>query len=72
MGAHLPDASSIISGLCCGCKMLKPHAHLPDASSTISGLCCGCRYPVPPRPETIGRTEVYIGNWMKARGCRDK
>ncbi|KAF5834586.1 aldo/keto reductase [Dunaliella salina] len=29
-------------------------------------------YPVPPRPETIGRTEVYIGNWMKARGCRDK
>jgi len=30
------------------------------------------RYPVPPRAETIGRTEVYIGNWMKARGCRDK
>ncbi|KXZ51028.1 hypothetical protein GPECTOR_14g268 [Gonium pectorale] len=29
-------------------------------------------YPVPPRPETAGRTETYIGNWLKARGCRDK
>ncbi|GIL76310.1 hypothetical protein Vretimale_5877 [Volvox reticuliferus] len=29
-------------------------------------------YPVPPRPETVGRTETYIGNWLKARGCRDK
>lgn len=29
-------------------------------------------YPVPPRPETQGRTESYIGNWLKARGNRDK
>lgn len=29
-------------------------------------------YPVPPRPETQGRTETYIGNWLKARGCREK
>ncbi len=28
-------------------------------------------YPIMPRPETQGRTETYIGNWMKARGCRD-
>ncbi|MBI1620627.1 aldo/keto reductase [Aquamicrobium zhengzhouense] len=29
-------------------------------------------YPIPPKPETQGRTERYIGNWMKARGNRDK
>jgi aryl-alcohol dehydrogenase-like predicted oxidoreductase len=28
-------------------------------------------YPVPPRPETQGRTEAYIGSWLKARGGRD-
>lgn len=29
-------------------------------------------YPIPPKPETQGRTESIIGNWMKARGNRDK
>lgn len=29
-------------------------------------------YPIPPKAETQGRTETYIGNWMKARGNRDK
>lgn len=29
-------------------------------------------YPVPPKPETQGRTEQYIGTWLKARGTRDK
>ncbi|AHG19256.1 aldo/keto reductase [Chania multitudinisentens RB-25] len=29
-------------------------------------------YPVPPRPETQGLTEQYIGNWIKARGNREK
>ncbi|CAK9884329.1 MAG: Protein tas [Candidatus Erwinia impunctatus] len=29
-------------------------------------------YPVPPRPETQGATERYIGSWLKTRGCRDK
>lgn len=29
-------------------------------------------YPVPPRAKTFGRTEEMIGNWFKARGCRDK
>ncbi|MDE0840771.1 MAG: NADP(H)-dependent aldo-keto reductase [Porticoccaceae bacterium] len=27
-------------------------------------------YPVPPRPETAGRTETYIGNWLADRDCR--
>ncbi|WP_298723148.1 NADP(H)-dependent aldo-keto reductase [uncultured Ferrovibrio sp.] len=29
-------------------------------------------YPVPPRAETAGRTETYIGTWLKARKNRDK
>ncbi|MCG6658246.1 NADP(H)-dependent aldo-keto reductase [Halomonas campisalis] len=28
-------------------------------------------YPVPPNAETQGRTETYIGRWLKARGSRD-
>ncbi len=29
-------------------------------------------YPVPPKPETQGSTERIIGNWIAARGGRDK
>ena len=29
-------------------------------------------YPVPPRAETQGRTEEYIGSWFKKTGLRDK
>ncbi len=29
-------------------------------------------YPVPPRAETYGTTETIVGNWLKARACRDK
>ena len=29
-------------------------------------------YPVPPKAETQGRTEAYIGSWLKATGLRDK
>ena len=29
-------------------------------------------YPVPPMAETQGRTEAFIGNWLKARGYRNK
>ena len=29
-------------------------------------------YPVPPRPETYGLTERYIGNWLADRGHRDE
>lgn len=28
-------------------------------------------YPVPPKAETQGRTEAYIGTWLKKRGRRD-
>ncbi|MBJ3813838.1 NADP(H)-dependent aldo-keto reductase [Shimwellia pseudoproteus] len=29
-------------------------------------------YPVPPRPETQGLTESYVGNWLKKSGKRDR
>lgn len=29
-------------------------------------------YPVPPKPETQGRTESYIGSWFARRGQRDR
>jgi len=29
-------------------------------------------YPIPPKPETQGRTEVVIGTWLKARKNRDR
>jgi len=29
-------------------------------------------YPIPPKAETQGRTEQYIGNWMSARKNRDR
>lgn len=28
-------------------------------------------YPVPPRPETRGLTETYVGNWLAKRGNRE-
>ncbi|WP_185983977.1 aldo/keto reductase [Aureimonas mangrovi] len=28
-------------------------------------------YPIPPKAETQGRTEAYIGSWLKARGRHD-
>ena len=28
-------------------------------------------YPVPPKPDTQGRTEQYIGSWLRQRGKRD-
>jgi aryl-alcohol dehydrogenase-like predicted oxidoreductase len=29
-------------------------------------------YPIPPKPETQGSTERYIGSWLKSRGGRDR
>jgi aryl-alcohol dehydrogenase-like predicted oxidoreductase len=29
-------------------------------------------YPIPPRPETQGRTEEIIGSWLRTRGGRDR
>jgi len=38
----------------------------------VNFVDCAEMYPVPPRPETQGRTEEYIGKWLSAHGGRDK
>ncbi|MCW8125031.1 NADP(H)-dependent aldo-keto reductase [Microbulbifer halophilus] len=38
----------------------------------VNFIDCAEMYPVPPRPETYGRTEEIIGNWLAARGNRDR
>jgi len=49
------------------------HAQLDYAlSGGINLIDTAEMYPVPPRPETQGLTEQYIGSWLAARGNRDK
>jgi len=50
------------------------HAQLDRALDLgINFIDAAEMYPVPPRPETYGRTEEYIGTWLKRRpGIRDK
>lgn len=49
------------------------HAQLDLALSRgINLIDTAEMYPVPPRPETQGLTEQYIGSWLSARGNRDK
>jgi aryl-alcohol dehydrogenase-like predicted oxidoreductase len=46
------------------------HAQLDAAvAAGINLVDTAEMYPVPPRPETQGRTEQYIGSWLKARGA---
>ncbi|WP_439817084.1 NADP(H)-dependent aldo-keto reductase [Zavarzinia sp. CC-PAN008] len=49
------------------------HAQLDYAwDHGVNFLDAAEMYPVPPKPETQGRTEAYIGTWLKARQNRDK
>ena len=49
------------------------HAQLDYAvAAGINLIDTAEMYPVPPKPETQGLTEQYIGSWLKARGSRDK
>ena len=48
------------------------HAQLDRATAAgINFIGTAEMYPVPPKAETQGRTEAYIGSWLKARGKRD-
>lgn len=49
------------------------HAQLDYAvSQGINLIDVAEMYPVPPRPETQGLTETYVGNWLAQRGNREK
>ncbi|HEX5513324.1 MAG TPA: NADP(H)-dependent aldo-keto reductase [Gammaproteobacteria bacterium] len=48
------------------------HAQLDYAlAQGINFIDTAEMYPVPPKAETQGRTEAYIGSWLAARGRRD-
>lgn len=49
------------------------HAQLDHAvAAGVNLIDTAEMYPVPPRPETQGLTESYIGNWLQRRGQREK
>ena len=69
-----------VSALCLGTMTFgeqnseaEAHAQLDRAlAAGINFIDTAEMYPVPPRAETIGRTEAYIGTWLASRGCRDR
>ncbi len=49
------------------------HAQLDAAlAAGVNFIDTAEMYPVPPKAETYGRTEEYIGSWFKARANRDR
>jgi aryl-alcohol dehydrogenase-like predicted oxidoreductase len=69
-----------VSALCLGTMTwgeqnseTEAHAQLDRARDAgIDFIDTAELYPVPPRAETQGRTESYIGSWLAARGGRDR
>ncbi len=69
-----------VSALCLGTMTwgqqnseAEAHAQLDRAvAAGINFIDTAELYPVPPRAETQGRTEAYIGSWLAARGGRDR
>ena len=69
-----------VSALCLGTMTFgqqnteaESHAQLDRAlEAGINFIDTAEMYPVPPKAETQGRTEQYIGSWLAARGCRDR
>jgi aryl-alcohol dehydrogenase-like predicted oxidoreductase len=69
-----------VSALCLGTMTFgeqnseaEAHAQLDRAlAAGINFIDAAELYPVPPRGETQGRTEAYIGSWLARRGCRER
>jgi len=69
-----------VSALCLGTMTFGEQNSAADAAEQLDrAVAAGINfidtaemYPVPPKPETMGRTEDYIGRWLSARGGRDK
>lgn len=68
-----------VSALCLGTMTFgeqnseaEAHAQLDQAvTAGINFIDTAEMYPVPPKAETQGRTETYIGSWLKQHGQRD-
>ncbi len=76
----LGNTGSEVSALCLGTMTfgeqnseVEAHAQLDRAlAAGIDFIDTAEMYPVPPRAETQGLTERYIGSWLAARGGRDR
>ena len=77
---RLGDTALMVSELCLGTMTFgeqnseaEAHAQLDMAlASGVNFIDTAEIYPVPPRAETQGLTERYIGTWLKTRGGRDR
>ena len=77
---RLGRSDLVVSSICLGTMTWgqqnteeQAHAQLDRALDRgVNFLDTAELYPIPPRPETQGRTELYIGNWMRARKNRDR
>ena len=76
----LPHSSLEISKICLGTMTFgeqnseaEAHSQLDLAYERgVNFIDTAEMYPVPPKPDTQGVTESYIGNWLKKSGKRDK
>lgn len=76
----LGNTGSEVSALCLGTMTfgeqnseVEAHAQLDRAlAAGIDFIDTAEMYPVPPRAETQGLTERYIGSWLAARGGRER
>lgn len=77
---QLGTSSLKVSQICLGTMTFGEQNTVSDAAEQldyaldqgVNFVDCAEMYPVPPRPETQGRTEEYIGKWLSTRGGRDK
>lgn len=77
---HIAHTDLDVSRICLGTMTwgeqnseAEAHAQLDYAlEQGINFIDAAEMYPVPPRPETQGLTEQYIGSWLKQRGNRKK
>ena len=77
---RLGDTQLMVSELCLGTMTFgeqnteaEAHAQLDMAlAAGINFIDAAEIYPVPPRAETQGLTERYIGTWLQQRGGRDR
>lgn len=77
---HLGRSDLMVSQICLGTMTFgeqnseeEAHTQMDVAAERgVNFLDMAELYPTPPKPETQGRTERFVGTWMKARGNRDR
>ena len=76
----LGDPEIQVSAICLGTMTFGDQNTEPEANaqldlaldSGINFIDTAEMYPVPPRAETQGLTEAFVGSWLERRRCRDR